>query len=451
MSSCRICLRDFKKLRFQTERIAICTRCVNTLNDTPESASSAIARWAEKLAIGMRRNAERDLQADEEWKRKKAKLILEDMDAAVASKLHDWITRLLKDPKNSTRDFNIMRAHRRGLLRLNDGASWDYPSDWIERAHRIRNLDGCCADCGATGVMLDVHHIVYLSNWGTNRQENLVTLCRACHEKEHGRVFDIGESQEPGNPDPIRLPPPLSHVERPASAPALTRVGDKLVQVQPVSDARIPANPPPDPPHAKTELAPERIEPKVDLRCPTCLKELTIPARFAASWKIIRCPVCTVSFDFERTRREAPKQEVPVTPPAVSTPSPAAHRIEADVEPPIERKASHSHAKILRTDLVFLLALAFLLGYIGYSNLQHKDAPELPPQRFAGADPALEERQLRMLMDDAMRRWPYLNTADGVEATREMIQVRNRLIANGTPPVEALRLSIEQVAPKYAR
>ena len=65
---------------------------MNTLNDTPESASSAIARWAEKLAIGMRRNAEPDLQADEEWKRKKAKLILEDMDAAVASKLHDWIT-----------------------------------------------------------------------------------------------------------------------------------------------------------------------------------------------------------------------------------------------------------------------------------------------------------------------------------------------------------------------
>ena len=98
MPTCRICLHTFKSLKFQTEHIAICTRCVGSLNRSPVPAKNAEAELAEMLARGMQRNAERDLLSDEEWKRRKAQRILADLDSAVADALHDWITNLLKKP-----------------------------------------------------------------------------------------------------------------------------------------------------------------------------------------------------------------------------------------------------------------------------------------------------------------------------------------------------------------
>lgn len=444
MPDCRICLRDFKKLRFQTKHLSICAECVDALNSAKRPAHDALDHIGALLRKGIEKREPKNV------------------DAQYQRALPGWINRLLANRGNRSLPFQQARAHRRGLLRLNEGLPWDYPADWIERAHRIRVRDGmCCAGCGATGATLDVHHIVYLSNWGTNRQENLVTLCRPCHEKEHGRVFDVGEAEEPGNPDPIRpLPPPplpaRKPVERPTSVPLHTRVGDKVVRVGPPPikrgfDARMPTKLPPDVPGAKAELAPEKIEPRVDLRCPSCFTELTIPARSASSGKMIRCPVCTVSFDFERTRRPAPLQEASLAPPPAAAPNPAVHRVEAVVEPPVAREASRSHANFLPTGAGTLFAVVFFLACMVYVASQYEGDTTPPPQRLADADPAPDERQLRMLLDDAMRRWPYLSTADGVEATREMIQVRNRLIANGTPPVEALRSAIEQVAPKYAR
>lgn len=62
-----------------------------------------------------------------------------------------------------------------------------------------------------------------------------------------------------------------------------------------------------------------------------------------------------------------------------------------------------------------------------------------------------QEQQLQAIMDDAMRRWPYLNTPAGVEATREMIRVRDRWLELGLTPVQALRAAVEEVAPKYAK
>lgn len=146
------------------------------------------------LKRGMERNAQRDLQSEDAWKRLKAQKNLDNLDAAVAYKLHDWITSLLKKPENSTRDFKIMRAHRRGLLRMEGFA--DYPSGWRDVARGIRIRDGMrCSSCGTSDCIFDVHHIVYLSKYGTNQQHNLITLCRNCHESEHGRILDTLEKQ----------------------------------------------------------------------------------------------------------------------------------------------------------------------------------------------------------------------------------------------------------------
>lgn len=217
MPTCRLCKHTFKTLRFQTAHIDVCTRCINTLNESPEPAIHAQSRLAEMLSRGMRRNAERDLTAEEEWKRRKAQWTLENLDAAVAKALPDWITRLLEKPENSTRDFRIMRAHRRGMLRMDGFAA--YPGNWVDVARNIRTRDKWrCLACGSLDDILDVHHIIYLSNHGTNQQSNLITLCRPCHQEEHGREFDWPEAQDPESLSPIQ-PQPEQRNTSPAPPP----------------------------------------------------------------------------------------------------------------------------------------------------------------------------------------------------------------------------------------
>lgn len=191
-----MCKHEFKKLRFHTEDISICTRCVNTLNDSPAPAVKYKKEFAEMLARGMLRNAQQDLNSTEDWKREKSRRTLEDLDLAVENALHDWITKLLSKPDNNgERKFKSMRAYRRGILRMEGFA--ERPNNWKDVARQIRQRDRYqCMDCGAADTLLDVHHIVYLSHHGTNQKHNLVTLCRKCHEAVHGRVFDILEVQE---------------------------------------------------------------------------------------------------------------------------------------------------------------------------------------------------------------------------------------------------------------
>lgn len=38
---------------------------------------------------------------------------------------------------------------------------------------------------------LEVHHIVYRSNGGSNEESNLITLCHTCHQNVHKRVIDL--------------------------------------------------------------------------------------------------------------------------------------------------------------------------------------------------------------------------------------------------------------------
>lgn len=286
MPTCRICQHTFKSLKYQTEHIGICTRCVGTLNNTPEPAKNAEARLSELLARGMQRNAERGLNAEEEWIQRKARWTLDNFDAALAEALPDWITKLLAKPDNSTRDFKIMRAHRRGMLRM-DGFS-DYPSDWSEMAHRIRQRDRWrCQSLGCNGInqTLDVHHIIYLSRHGTNQQSNLITLCRPCHEKEHDRVFDHLEVKEPGRKDPIQ---PRSDQAEPAPAPApdfQIKQATLGHSSQPISNPRreVWASPRPDrDPLLQAQLLQEAAERQRARTEPEYLPELTIPTILGA-------------------------------------------------------------------------------------------------------------------------------------------------------------------------
>jgi hypothetical protein len=45
----------------------------------------------------------------------------------------------------------------------------------------IERDDHTCQRCGATGVSLEVHHIVPFAMWGSHDPENLTSLCFDCH------------------------------------------------------------------------------------------------------------------------------------------------------------------------------------------------------------------------------------------------------------------------------
>lgn len=42
-----------------------------------------------------------------------------------------------------------------------------------------------CQCCGKKNIRLEVHHIIYRSNGGTDDENNLITLCENCHSKVH--------------------------------------------------------------------------------------------------------------------------------------------------------------------------------------------------------------------------------------------------------------------------
>ncbi len=60
---------------------------------------------------------------------------------------------------------------------------------WVNAKKERRKIDNyTCQDCGKKEEpgkrAFDVHHIVEYKNGGTNEMNNLLTLCRSCHNKK---------------------------------------------------------------------------------------------------------------------------------------------------------------------------------------------------------------------------------------------------------------------------
>lgn len=53
-----------------------------------------------------------------------------------------------------------------------------------------------CLDCGRRGARFEVHHVDL--NPADNRIENLVTLCRGCHQLRHYRPKPAGRDEWDG-------------------------------------------------------------------------------------------------------------------------------------------------------------------------------------------------------------------------------------------------------------
>lgn len=50
-----------------------------------------------------------------------------------------------------------------------------------------------CQICGSKDIQLEVHHIIYRSNGGSDRMDNLVTLCHDCHSKIHSGELEFNK------------------------------------------------------------------------------------------------------------------------------------------------------------------------------------------------------------------------------------------------------------------
>lgn len=44
-----------------------------------------------------------------------------------------------------------------------------------------------CQHCHQTAAV-DIHHIIFKSRGGSDEVENLIALCRECHDKAHGKL-----------------------------------------------------------------------------------------------------------------------------------------------------------------------------------------------------------------------------------------------------------------------
>jgi hypothetical protein len=62
-----------------------------------------------------------------------------------------------------------------------------------KRKARLKRDGYMCQKCGEKNKPLDVHHVTY-DRFGKERIGDLISLCRKCHDKEHGktsRMFDV--------------------------------------------------------------------------------------------------------------------------------------------------------------------------------------------------------------------------------------------------------------------
>ena len=63
---------------------------------------------------------------------------------------------------------------------------FDYPQNWDEiRKEVYRRGQWTCQRCGTKNTRLYAHHLIPLSEGGSNEPKNLITLCEKCHEDMH--------------------------------------------------------------------------------------------------------------------------------------------------------------------------------------------------------------------------------------------------------------------------
>ena len=76
------------------------------------------------------------------------------------------------------------------------GFNYEYGS----RKEAVLNRDNyTCQLCGKKHIRLEVHHIIFRSNGGTDDENNLITLCEACHKGIHDGIIILNKKPKKMN------------------------------------------------------------------------------------------------------------------------------------------------------------------------------------------------------------------------------------------------------------
>jgi 5-methylcytosine-specific restriction endonuclease McrA len=82
----------------------------------------------------------------------------------------------------------LARQARTAQLRTMPFAEYRKQPEWqVRRVQALTRARYRCQMCSSHDATLDVHHNCY-QNYGDERPEDLVVLCRSCHQKFHGVV-----------------------------------------------------------------------------------------------------------------------------------------------------------------------------------------------------------------------------------------------------------------------
>lgn len=86
------------------------------------------------------------------------------------------------------------------MLLINIGGYQKGPAYGYKNNHEaVLNRDNyTCQCCKAKKGTMHVHHIVYRSNGGSDKMNNLITLCEDCHKKLHDGLLKEFESKLSG-------------------------------------------------------------------------------------------------------------------------------------------------------------------------------------------------------------------------------------------------------------
>lgn len=102
-----------------------------------------------------------------------------------------WIKRTVKDVRCCSWKCRVDGIHmRRDQTRRSD------PYFWQSIRRRILERDGwTCQSCKLVSFngRLHVHHKIHRKDGGTEEDENLITMCEACHKAEHRRKEKEGK------------------------------------------------------------------------------------------------------------------------------------------------------------------------------------------------------------------------------------------------------------------
>lgn len=78
----------------------------------------------------------------------------------------------------------------------NENFNYGFSSKRLNILHRDNYK---CQCCGKKNTRLEVHHILYVCHGGTDREDNLITLCESCHKKIHDNKLILNKKPKKMN------------------------------------------------------------------------------------------------------------------------------------------------------------------------------------------------------------------------------------------------------------